>query len=163
MAQYKAFKLTQPSADAAVELRIPTYIQPGITMGAWELLAIEFTIDPDALSQWDIADCAFTLQLMKRSLGQSIERITTYGDGDLIATQNIVGIATATATETAFVMVDATRIYEMPIGTLVYSDGLYVQLITEGTGVANSVWGKVVYQPTTLTSAQAMALIAAQP
>jgi len=159
--QTKAFTITQGGNDTAAETTIPTLIQPGITYGAWELLALEITVKPDLMKAWAAADMDFTVQLTKRSLSASIVRLVTYTDTDLIASINWASIMTGTAATAA--LYDATRIYAMPPGVIVYGENLYIQAISTGTAQTNIVWGRILYQPITLTAAQAMAVIASRP
>ncbi len=155
----KAFTVTQGGADTAAETTIPTLIQPGITFGAWSLLAVEFTISPNLLKTWAAADMDFTLQLTKRS--GCTARIVTYTDTDLIASISMASIMSGTAATAQ--LVDATRVYTMPPGTIVYGENLYAQAISTGTGATNIVWGRIMYEPVTLTASQAMAVIASRP
>lgn len=154
----KAFTVTQGGADTAAETTIPTLIQPGITFGAWNLLAVEFTISPNLLKAWAAADMDFTLQLTKRS---GTTRIVTYTDTDLIASISMASIMTGTAATAQ--LVEATRVYTMPPGTIIYGENLYAQVISTGTGATNIVWGRILYEPVTLTASQAMAVIASRP
>jgi hypothetical protein len=157
----KAFTVTQGGADTAAETTIPTLIQPGITFGAWLLKAVEVTISPNLLKAWAAADMDWTLQLTKRSLASSITRLVTYADTDLIASINLASIMTGTAATAQ--LVDATRVYTMPPGVIVYSENLYVQQISTGTGATNIAWGRILYEVINLTASQAMAVIASRP
>ncbi len=161
MDMMKAFTVTQGGADTAAETTIPTLIQPGITFGAWLLKAVEVTISPNLLKAWAAADMDWTLQLTKRSLASSITRLVTYADTDLIASINLASIMTGTAATAQ--LVDATRVYTMPPGVIVYSENLYVQQISTGTGATNIAWGRILYEVINLTASQAMAVIASRP
>jgi hypothetical protein len=157
----KAFTVTQGGADTAAETTIPTLIQPGITYGAWLIKAVEVTISPNLLKTWAAADLDWTLQLTKRSLAGSITRMVTYSDTDLIASINLASIMTGTAATAQ--LVDATRVYTMPPGVIVYGENLYAQQISTGTGATNIAWGRILYEVITLTASQAMAVIASRP
>lgn len=157
----KAFTITQGGADTAAETTIPTGIQPGITYDAWGLRALEFTIKPDLMKAWASADTDFTVQLTKRSLASSISRIITYTDTDLIASINMAGILSGTAAN--YQIYDATRFFMFPDGVIVYGENLYIQCISAGSGATNIVWGRILYEPTKLTPAQAMAVVASRP
>ena len=157
----KAFTVTQGGADTAAETTIPTLIQPGITYGAWLLKAVEVTISPNLLKAWAAADIDWTLQLTKRSLSASIVRLVTYSDTDLIASINIASIMSGTAATAQ--LVEATRVYVMPPGVIVYGENLYAQQISASTGQTNICWGRIMYEVVTLTAAQAMAVIASRP
>jgi hypothetical protein len=157
----KAFTVTQGGADTAAETTLATNIQPGITYGAWELSAIEFTISPNLLKAWSGADCDFTLQITKRSLAASIVRLVTYTDTDLIASMSLSGIATGTAAN--FIIQPATFFITLPPGVVIYSDSIYLQLISAGTGATNIAWGRILYDLITLTQSQAFAVVASRP
>lgn len=157
----KAFTITQGGADTAAETTISTYIQPGITFDAWNLVALEYTISPNLMKTWASADSDFTIQLTKRSLAGSIERLVSYSDTDLIASLNLAAILQGTAAN--YNVYDATRVFVFPPETLVYGENLYIQCISTGTGATNIVWGRILYEPKKLTSAQAMAVIASRP
>jgi len=161
MDMMKAFTVTQGGADTATETTIPTLIQPGITYGAWLLKAIEVTIAPNLMKTWAAADMDWTLQLTKRSLSGSIVRLVTYSDTDLIASINIASIMTGTAATAQ--LVEATRVYTMPPGVVVYGENLYAQQISTGTAATNICWGRILYETITLTAQQAMAVIASRP
>lgn len=162
MIQQKAFTLTQGGVDVAAETTIPTLIQPGITLGAWEIVGIEFTIRPDVVKLWAGVDSDFTVQFTKRSLAGSIARIVTYTDTDLVATFN-VAINAAGTVATLSPLQETTFYISMPAGLIVYSENIYGQIISTATGQTNVVWGRILYNPITLTQAQAMAIIASRP
>lgn len=157
----KAFTITQGGADTAAETTIATNIQPGITFGAWELNAIEFTISPNLLKAWANADSDFTFQMTKRSLSGSIVRLVTYTDTDLIASYSLA--MAAQGTPATWVITPATYLIQLPPGVIVYGENLYVQAISTATGQTNIVWGRLHYDSVTLTPAQAMAVIASRP
>lgn len=162
MIQQKAFTLTQGGADTAAETTIPTLIQPGITYGAWELVGIEFTLKPDLVKAWvNNADQDFTIQFTKRSLSGSIARLITYTDTDLICTFNLAANLAGTAANISFI--ETTFYLTLPPGLIVYSENMYGQIISTGTTQTNVAWGRVLYNPVTLTPAQAMAVIASRP
>lgn len=161
MIQQKAFTLTQGGIDMAAETTIPTLIQPGITLGAWEIVGIEFTIKPDLVKSWAGVDSDFTVQFTKRSLAGSIARIITYTDTDLIATFNMA--INAAGTVASFFLQETTFYLTMPPGLIVYSENMYGQIISTATGQTNVVWGRILYNPVTLTQAQAMVIIASRP
>lgn len=162
MIQQKAFTLTQGGADTAAETTIPTLIQPGITFGAWELVGIEFTIKPDLVKAWvNNADQDFTIQFTKRSLSGSIARIVTYSDTDLVCTFNMAANLAGTAANLQ--ILETTFFMTLPPGIIVYSENLYGQIISTGTTQTNVAWGRILYNPVTLTAAQAMAVIASRP
>ena len=161
MIQQKAFTLTQGGADTAAETTIPTLIQPGITFGAWELVGIELTIKPDLVKAWvNNADQDFTVQFTKRALS-SIARIVTYTDTDLICTFNLAANLAGTAANISFM--ETTFYLTLPPGIIVYSENMYGQIISTATGQTNVAWGRILYNPVTLTAAQAMAVIASRP
>jgi len=161
MIQQKAFTVTQGGADTAAETTISTLIQPGITYGAWEIVGVEFTIKPDLLKAYASADSDVTLQLTKRSLSGSIARIVTYTDTDLIASWNMAINLAGTAANLSFL--EATRYLALPPGLIVYSENIYVQVISTSTGQTNVVWGRILYNPVTLTQSQALSVIASRP
>lgn len=157
----KPFTVTQGGADTAAETTLATNIQPGITFGAWELLAIEFNISPNLLKTWTGADMDFTIQFTKRSLASSIVRLVNYADTDLIESYSMSGLAVGTAA--SFITQPATFFVNLPPGILVYSDSVYVQLISTGSGATNVVWGRILYDLVTLTQQQAFAVVASRP
>jgi hypothetical protein len=160
MIQQKAFTLTQGGADTAAETTIPTLIQPGITYGAWEIVGIEFTIKPDLVKAWvNNADQDFTIQFTKRS--GCTTRIVTYTDTDLISTFNLAVNLAGTAANLQ--VIETTFYQSMPPGLIVYSENIYGQIISTATGQTNVAWGRILYNPVTLTAAQAMAVIASRP
>ena len=162
MIQQKAFTLTQGGADTAAETTIPTLIQPGITFGAWELVGIEFTIKPDLVKAWvNNADQDFTIQFTKRSLAGSIARLITYTDNDLVCTFNMAANLAGTAANLSFL--ETTIFMTLPPGIIVYCENLYGQIISTGTTQTNVAWGRILYNPITLTAQQAMAVIASRP
>lgn len=161
MDMIKAFTVTQGGADTSAETTIPTLIQPGITYGAWLLKAVEVTISPNLLKAWAAADIDWTFQLTKRSLSGSIVRMVTYTDTDLIASINIASVMSGTAATAQ--IVEATRVYVMPPGVIVYGENLYAQQISTGTGQTNICWGRILYETINLTPQQAMAVIASRP
>lgn len=161
MLMQKPFTLTQGGADSAVETTLNTTIQPGITLGAWQLRAVEFTIKPDLLKAWAAADADFTLQMTKRSLSGSIARIVTYSDQDLLMSLNQAVIASGTPANLA--VQDATWYVNLPDGIVIYSEAIYLQLITTGTGQTNVVWGRLLYEAINLTQAEAFAIVASRP
>jgi hypothetical protein len=159
MIQQKAFTLTQGGADTAAETTIATLIQPGITFGAWELVGIEFTIKPDLLKAWADADSDLTIQFTKRS--GCTARVITYTDTDLITSFNLAIIKSGTS---ANLWIQETTFYmTMPPGLIVYSENIYGQIISTATGQTNVAWGRILYNPVTLTASQAMAVIASRP
>lgn len=157
----KPFTITQGGADNNAETTIETYIQPGITFSAWELMAVEFTISPNLMKSWANADSDFTLQITKRSLSGSISRIVTYSDTDLLASFSFAMAAQGTPGN--WLLMPATHMINMPPGLIVYGENLYLQLISTATGQTNIVWGRIHYEPVTLTQAQALAVIASRP
>jgi len=161
MMTQKAFTLTQGGADTAAETTIATNIQPGITFSAWELAMIELTIKPDLLKAWASADADFTVQLTKRSLSGAIARIVTYTDTDLIATWNLAVNLAGTAANLQ--IVPATYFIALPPGVIVYSENLYMQIISTATGQTNVAWGRIMYEPIKLSQAEAFAIIASRP
>lgn len=157
----KPFTLTQGGADTAAEATLTTNIQPGITYDAWELQAIEVTLKPDILKAWAAADADLTIQFTKRSLSASISRIITYTDTDLIASINLAAIASGTA---ANLWLQATTfLYQLPSGVIIYSEYVYGQIISAGTGQTNVAWGRLLYQPVKLSQQEAFAVIASRP
>lgn len=160
MNQQKAFSVTQGGADTAAEATISTNIQPGITFGAWELMGIEFTLKPDLVKAFAAADADVTLQLTKRSLAGNIARLVTYTDSDLLATWNLAVINSGTAANLA--LVETTFYLTIPPGTIIYSEYVYVQLISTATGQTLSAWGRLVYAPINLSQGEALAVIAAR-
>lgn len=161
MLMQKPFTLTQGGADTAVESSLQTTIQPGITLGAWQLRAVEFTLKPSLLKAWAAADADFTIQMTKRSLSGAIARIETYTDQDLLLSFNQAVIASGTPAN--ILVRDATWYVNLPDGIVIYSEAIYLQLITTGTGQTNSVWGRLLYEPVTLTQAEAFAIVASRP
>lgn len=157
----KAFTVTQGGADTAAETTIPTLIQPGITLDAWLLRAIEFTLKPDLLKTWASADSDFTLQFTKRSLSASLVRLVTYSDTDLIASVNLAAILQGTAAN--YQLHPATWFINLPDGVLVYGENLYAQLISTGTGATNVVWGRVLYETKRLSQSEALSIVASRP
>lgn len=161
MITQKAFTLTQGGADTAAETTIATNIQPGITYGAWELLMVELTIKPDLVKAWASADSDFTVQLTKRSLSGSIARLITYTDTDLLATFNLAVNLAGTAANLQ--VLETTYYITMPPGVIVYSENLYMQIISAATGQTNIAWGRILYQPITLKPNEAFSIIASRP
>lgn len=161
MITQKSFVLTQGGADTAAETTIATNIQPGITFGAWELLVMELTIKPDLLKAWASADADFTVQLTKRSLAGAIARLVTYADTDLIATFNLAVNLAGTAANLQ--ILESTFFVQLPPGVIVYSENLYMQIISTATGQTNVAWGRLLYQPVTLKPAEAFSIIASRP
>ena len=161
MITQKSFTLTQGGADTAAETTIATNIQPGITFGAWELLVMELTIKPDLLKAWASADADFTVQLTKRSLAGAIARLVTYSDTDLIATFNLAVNLAGTAANLQ--IMESTFFVQLPPGVIVYSENLYMQIISTATGQTNVAWGRLLYQPLTLKPAEAFSIIASRP
>lgn len=157
----KAFSVTQGGNDTAAETDIQTYIQPGITFGAWELMALEFTLSPNIVKAWANADSDLTVQLTKRSLSGAIARIVNFSDTDLIASYNLAMLAQGTPA--TWVIQPTTFFVNMPPGLIVYSEEIYIQLISTATGQTNVCWGRLHYEPVTLTQAQALAVIASRP
>lgn len=158
----KPFSVTQSSgADAATESILATNIQPGVTFGAWRPTYIEFTIAPNLLKAWAAADADMTIQFTKRSLAGAIARIVTYADTDLIASISLAAVASGTAANLA--IVDATYFVALPPGLTIYSENIYVQVISTGTGQANIVWGRILYDLVTLSQAEALAVVASRP
>lgn len=157
----KPFTVTQGGADTAAESTLATNIQPGITYGAWELEAVEFTLKPDLVKTWTGVDMDLTLQITKRSLAASIVRLVSYADTDLVTSISIAGIATGTAAN--FLIQPATFFVNFPPGIIVYSDSIYVQLISAATGATNVCWGRILYQLITLSQSQAFAVVESRP
>jgi hypothetical protein len=124
-------------------------------------VGIEFTIKPDLVKTWASADGDFTIQFTKRSLSGSIARIITYTDTDLIASFNLALNLAGTAANLTFR--ETTWYLTMPPGLIVYSENIYAQIISAATGATNVAWGRIMYNPVTLTAAQAMAVIASRP
>lgn len=161
MIQQKAFSVTQGGADTAAETTLTTNIQPGITLDAWNVRALEFTISPNLVKSWASADADFTVQLTKRSLTGSIARIVTFTDTDLIASFNLAGILQGTAAN--YLLVPTTYLWQFVVETIVYSENLYVQAISTATGQTNVVWGRVMYDIKKLTQSEALAVVASRP
>lgn len=161
MITQKAFTLTQGGADTAAETTIATSIQPGITYGAWELLMMELTIKPDLVKAWASADADFTVQLTKRSLSGSIARLVTYTDTDLLASFNLAINLAGTAANLQ--ILETTFYIAMPPGVIVYSENLYMQIISAATGQTNVAWGRLLYKPITLKPNEAFSIIASRP
>lgn len=157
----KPFTLSQPDVDTSGEIEIATSIQPGISLAAWRLLAIEFTLRPDVLKAWAAADSDFTLQMTKRELSPSIQRIVTYADQDLLLSFNQAVIASGTPAN--ITVRDATFYINLPDGVIVYSESIFMQLITTGTGQQNSLWGRLLYEGVTLSQSEAFTIIATRP
>ena len=161
MLMQKPFALTQGGADTAVETALQTTIQPGITLAGWLLRAVEFTLKPSILKLWAASDADFTLQMTKRSLTGAIARIETFTDQDLLLSLNQAVIAAGTPANIS--IRDATYYVNLPDGIIIYAEALYLQLISAGTGQANSVWGRLLYEPVSLTQAEAFAIVASRP
>lgn len=157
----KPFTVTQGGADTAAESTLATNIQPGVTFGAWRPSFIEFNISPNLLKAWAAADADMTIQFTKRSLTGAIARIVTYADTDLIASISIAAIASGTAAN--LTLVDATYFVALPPGMTIYSENIYVQVISAGTGQTNIVWGRILYELVTLSQAEALAVVASRP
>lgn len=157
----KPFTITQGGADTAAESTLATNIQPGVTFGAWRPTYIEFTIAPNLMKAWAAADADMTIQFTKRSLAGSIARIVTYADTDLIESISLAAIASGTAANLA--IADATYFVALPPGLTIYSENIYAQLISAGTGQTNIVWGRIMYDLVTLSQAEALAIVASRP
>ncbi len=157
----KPFTLTQGGADTAAETTIATLIQPGITMGAWQLEALEVTVKPDLVKTWAAADADFTIQFTKRSLSGSIARLVTYTDIDLVCSFNLAVILSGTA---ANLWVQPTTWYiTLPPGILIYSENIYGQIISTATGATNVAWGRLLYSTVDLSVKEALAIVASRP
>lgn len=160
MIQQKAFTLTQGGADTAAETTIATSIQPGITLSAWEIVGIEFTIKPDLVKAWvNNADQDFTIQFTKRS--GCTTRIVTYTDTDLLATFNLAVNLAGTAANLSFI--ETTFYMTMPAGLIVYCENIYGQIISTGTTQTNVAWGRIMYNPVKLSQSEALAIVASRP
>lgn len=157
----KPFSVTQGGADTAAESTLATNIQPGVTFGAWKPTYIEFTIAPNLMKAWAAADADMTIQFTKRSLTGAIARIVTYTDTDLITSISLAAIVSGTAANLQ--LVDATYFVALPAGLTIYSENIYVQVISAGTGQTNIVWGRILYDLVTLTQAEALAVVASRP
>ena len=157
----KPFSVTQGGADTATETILATNIQPGVTFGAWRPSYIEFTIAPNLLKAWAAADADMTIQFTKRSLAGAIARIVTYTDTDLIASVSLAAIVSGTAAN--LTLADATHFVVLPPGLTIYSENIYVQVISAGTGQTNIVWGRILYELVTLSQAEALAVVASRP
>lgn len=156
----KSFAVTQSGADTGTETTIPTGIQPGVTLDAWELMSVEYTISPTLMKAWAGADMEFVLQMTKRSISP-VARLTNYSDTDLIAQDSKVLIAVGTVA--CVVFADCTFLMKMSPGVIVYGENLYIQAISVGSGAANQVYGRITYELKKLTQAQALAVIASRP
>jgi len=161
LAYTKAFTLTQGGADTAAETTLATNLLPGVDMAAWELLELEFTVKPDLVKAWASADADFTIQMTKRSLAGAIARIVTFTDNDLILSWSLAAILSGTAAN-LFLLPTTYRV-SLPAGIIVYTENLYMQIISTGTGQTNVAWGRLLYQPVKLTASDAMVLIASRP
>ena len=157
----KAFTLTQGGADTAAETTIATNIQPGITLDAWAVKAIEFTIKPDLMKAWANVDSDFTVQFTKRSLTGSIARIVTFTDTDLISSYSLA--INAAGTPATLSIVPATFFLVMPADILVYSENLYAQIISTATGQTNVAWGRILYETRKLSQSEALSVVASRP
>lgn len=157
----KPFTITQGAPDNAAESTLATNIQPGVTFGAWRPTYIEFTIAPNLMKVWAATDADMTIQFTKRSLASSIARIVTYSDTDLIESISLAAIASGAAANLA--VVDSTYFVTLPPGLTIYSENIYAQLISAGTGIANIVWGRILYDLVTLSQAEALAIVASRP
>lgn len=157
----KSFAVTQGGNDAAAETTIPTGIQPGVTMDAWELRSVEYTISPTLMKAWvGSGDAEFVLQLTKRAISP-IARLTNYSDTDLIA-QDCKALLAVGTVASAFIT-DCTFLMKMSPGIIVYGENLYIQVISAGSGAANQVYGRITYELKKLTQAQALAVVASRP
>lgn len=161
MIQQKAFAVTQGGADTAAETSVATNIQPGITLDAWSLVGVEFTIKPDVLKGLASADSDITLQVMKRSLSGNISRVVTYADSDLLASWNMAIVAAGTPA--TLLPIEGTFYLTVPPSTLIYSEYVYIQLISTATELALSVWGRLIYEPVTLSKDEALRVVASRP
>lgn len=160
MIAQKPFTLTQGGADTGVEVAIPTNIQPGITLVGWGIAAVELNLAPNLVKSWAGADGDITLQLTKRSISP-VARLVTYADTDLLESFNMALIAVGTVAN--FNTQVCTFILELPPGVICYSENLYIQLISTGTGVVNNAWGRILYEPVTLSQSEAFAIVASRP
>lgn len=156
----KSFAVTQAVADTATESAITTGIQPGISLDAWELVAVEYVISPTLMKTWSGADAEFVLQMTKRPINP-VARLANYSDTDLIAQDCHVLMAVGTVA--SMVVAKANIKMILAPGILIYSENLYIQAISVGTGVANQVYGRIIYDVKKLTQAQALAVVASRP
>ena len=158
--QFKAFRVVQGGADTAAETEILTGILPGVDFSAWRVLAYEFNLPPDVVKSWAAADSDLTVQITKRSLTGAIARIETYADQDLVTSFNMAMVAQGTSANWREVI--TTFLVELPVPLLLYSDSLFVQLISTATGQTNEVWGRVIYEVATITKDTAFAILASR-
>jgi len=161
MIQQKPFTVTQGGADTAAESTLATNIQPGVTLGAWSIKGIELTLPPNLVKAYAAADADLTLQMTKRSLAGAIARLVSYTDTDLLLTFNLAVVLSGAAAN--LMLTETTWFISPPPELLVYSENIYMQLISTGTGATNIAWGRILYEPVTLTQAQALAVIASRP
>lgn len=160
MIMFKPFSATQSAADSNVETSMATNIQPGITLGAWSLIALEITFSPNLVKSWAAADADVTIQLTKRSISP-VARLVSFADTDLLTSLNLA--INAAGTPASLGIVTTTFFLELPPGIICYSETLYLQLISTATAVANVAWGRLLYEPVTLTQSEAFSIIASRP
>lgn len=159
--QFKSFVSTQSGNDTAAEVEVGTNLTPGIDLAAWSLKAVEFTIKPSLMKAWANADSDFTLQITKRSMSGAIARLETFADQDLVFAYSLA--MSAQGTPASWGISPASFLVELPVHQMIYSESLFVQGITTGTGQTNVVWGRLIYDIVALTKDQAFALLASRP
>jgi len=60
-------------------------------------------------------------------------------------------------------VIETTFYIQMPPGVIIYSENLYMQIISAATGQTNIAWGRLLYQPITLKQSEAFTIIASRP
>lgn len=151
------FTLTQGGADTAAQEAIPTFIIPGSSAFGWKLERVEVTLAPDTLAGMASADSAITIQLTKRSLAGSVTRIEDYADDDLLASINFSIVAAGAPATLGVIRSDVS--YDFYDGRILYAPYLYVQLISDSTGLTLESFGRVHYTVTKLSTTQQLALL----
>lgn len=151
------FTLTQGGADTAAQVSIPTFIVPGSSGHGWKLERLEVSLVPDTLAGMASADSAITIQATKRSLAGNVARIEDYADDDLLASVNFSIISAGTPANIAVIRSDVA--YDFYDGRVLYAPYMYVQLISDSTGLTLEAFGRVHYTVTKLSTAQQLALL----
>jgi hypothetical protein len=154
------FTLTQGGADTSGEVTMQTGLLPGIDLAAWELVGLEYHLSSVLVKTWAAADANLIVQLTKRSLAAGYSTLT-YADNDLVTQHQWAAMLTGAGT--SMQVFPTTYFIELPPGALIYAPAIYLQLMSVGTGAANSIHGRVLYTPRKLTTNEAFAIVASRP
>lgn len=154
------YAVTQGGADTSAEVTIQTGLLPGIDLSAWEMVVMEVQLSAALVKTWAVADAHLIVQATKRSLSGGYSTLA-YADTDLITQFQIANILTGAGTSAQ--TLTTSWWFELPPGALLYSAAMYVQVMSAGTGAANSVHGRLLYRPMRLSQNEALAIVASRP